>query len=125
MKLDELYSGLVADLACSHATNKLSALMKSKLKEKLGEIARALIDAEFNNLYRILMEKGPNSKVKSKVKYSDLSPHYEDERRCGEDDRARRNFIAHAGLLKDYTYIEPCGDDYCLDFDDEVIKCLG
>ena len=125
-KYMDYYEEALEDLICGKSRNKLYALMSdaSKLYSKVNEVVGKLVINELNNLSNAIQRSG--KLVKDKVLYAELLG--EEFIKCGSGERDEvfeRNAIAHAGLLKDCTYVEKCDDDYCLDVDDVVLNKLG
>ncbi|MCS7098987.1 MAG: hypothetical protein NZ925_01400, partial [Sulfolobales archaeon] len=119
--------------ACSTATSRLKKLMSHHLTKKLAQPARELLYGELNSLFNTIEEvKNLGKDVPDDgILYSQLldvragrEPSSSvDGCKC-RDDREKRNFIAHAGLLKDCVKIKKCGDDYCLEIPSELLECL-
>ncbi|WP_291767051.1 CRISPR-associated DxTHG motif protein, partial [Caldivirga sp. UBA161] len=119
------YECLLEGLICSRATNKLRELMKGDLFNKISEVSSRLINDELNNIYSAI--RYANQSFNSDTLYASIVKYPEGNEKRGEEsgDRFMRHAIAHAGLLKDYTVIKKCDDDYCIDVYDSVLRKLG
>ncbi|WP_054853605.1 hypothetical protein [Vulcanisaeta distributa] len=108
---------------------RLSDLMRHRLIGKLSDVAEVIIRDELNDMYKVI-----DKAVKLGIKvygnyYSDIMAlmHHEgfhDQCACRGGDEDKRNFIAHAGLLKNCTRIISYNNEYCIMIDDEALKCL-
>ncbi|ADN50533.1 CRISPR-associated DxTHG motif protein [Vulcanisaeta distributa] len=133
-----VYSKLIEEVLCGDnvfrqavgrgGVIKLRDLMNHRLIDKLSDVARVVIQDELNDMYNAI-SKAVNLGLRVYDNYySDIilpMCHEGFPRQCkcvGKEDM--RNFIAHAGLLKNCTKIVKCDDDYCIAIDDEVLKCL-
>ncbi|MGC8597180.1 MAG: CRISPR-associated DxTHG motif protein [Thermocladium sp.] len=124
VKFIKYYEYLLRSQICSKATNKLNNLMKSDLFSKIGYVVDRLVINELNNLYKAIHD----NEINGRIKYRDIRKNRQEEENRPDienQDVFERNAVAHAGLLDEYTYIEKCEDDYCIDVDKEMLKKLS
>lgn len=130
-KLGSHVSSIVEEVACREATNSLKRLQQLHIVSKLMPPARDLLISELNTIWHAMESLGGRV-AKDSILYSELlSLRFgqelgREDGRCGcEDEKDLRNFVAHAGLLKNCVSIRVCGGGhYLVEVPEELVECL-
>ncbi|AAK41916.1 Hypothetical protein SSO1711 [Saccharolobus solfataricus P2] len=120
---DRAWVDVICDYVCSKVKDNTKEEIEEfgKILEKFSMNAGPLISREINIIYNLAKDL----KEGERKQYSEIYSEDEEGRsKQLSEEELKRNFIAHAGLLKEYVIIEKKNGKIYVNYDESKIKEL-